>query len=86
VGLAKGDTTNELISFVADPNVSIQESKAFTADIRPGRLSSGRGRAAGATLREPLEEGIRRDIFDVGSRPHGSHGLVAGQSQEGEQG
>jgi formate dehydrogenase major subunit len=28
---------NELISFVADPNVSIQESKALTADIRPGR-------------------------------------------------
>jgi formate dehydrogenase major subunit len=36
-GLAKGDTVNELISFVADPNVSIQESKALTADIRPGR-------------------------------------------------
>jgi formate dehydrogenase major subunit len=36
-GLVKGDTVNELISFVADPNVSIQESKALTADIRPGR-------------------------------------------------
>ena len=33
----KGDTVNELIAFVADPNVSIQESKALTADIRPGR-------------------------------------------------
>ena len=36
-GLVKGDTANELISFVADPNVSIQESKALTADIQPGR-------------------------------------------------
>jgi formate dehydrogenase major subunit len=36
-GLSKGDTVNELIAFVADPNVSIQESKALTADIRPGR-------------------------------------------------
>jgi formate dehydrogenase major subunit len=36
-GLVTGDTVNELISFVADPNVSIQESKALTADIRPGR-------------------------------------------------
>ena len=27
-GLAKGDAANELIGFVADPNVSIQESKA----------------------------------------------------------
>jgi len=36
-GLVKGDSANELIAFVADPNVSIQESKALTADIRPGR-------------------------------------------------
>jgi formate dehydrogenase major subunit len=36
-GLVTGDCVNELISFVADPNVSIQESKALTADIRPGR-------------------------------------------------
>jgi formate dehydrogenase major subunit len=40
-GLVKGDTVNELVSFVADPNVSIQESKALTADIRPGRRSRG---------------------------------------------
>ena len=36
-GLVTGDTANELISFVADPNVSIQESKALTGAIRPGR-------------------------------------------------
>ena len=36
-GWSTGDTVNELIAFVADPNVSIQESKALTADIRPGR-------------------------------------------------
>jgi formate dehydrogenase major subunit len=36
-GLVRGDSANELIAFVADPNVSIQESKALTADIRPGR-------------------------------------------------
>ncbi len=28
---------NDLIGFVADPNVSIQESKAFTGNIEPGR-------------------------------------------------
>jgi formate dehydrogenase major subunit len=38
-GLVRGDSANELIAFVADPNVSIQESKALTADIRPGRRS-----------------------------------------------
>jgi formate dehydrogenase major subunit len=36
-GLIKGDAANELISFVADPNTTIQESKALTGDIRPGR-------------------------------------------------
>ena len=40
-GLVVGDATNELISFVADPNVSIQESKALTADIAPGRRRRG---------------------------------------------
>jgi len=40
-GLVTGDSANELIAFVADPNVSIQESKALTADIRPGRRSRG---------------------------------------------
>ena len=46
-GRATGDATNELISFVADPNVSIQESKALTGDVRPGRRRRG-ARAAGA--------------------------------------
>jgi formate dehydrogenase major subunit len=41
-GLVTGDAANELISFVADPNVSIQESKALTGNIEPGRKSSGR--------------------------------------------
>jgi formate dehydrogenase major subunit len=36
-GLSKGDAANELISFVADPNVYIQESKALTGNIEPGR-------------------------------------------------
>jgi formate dehydrogenase major subunit len=37
-----GDAANELISFVADPNVSIQESKALTGNIEPGRHGTGR--------------------------------------------
>ena len=36
-GLVRGDSANDLISFVADPNVSIQESKALTGDIQAGR-------------------------------------------------
>jgi formate dehydrogenase major subunit len=32
-----GDSTNDLGALTGDPNVSIQESKAFTCDVRPGR-------------------------------------------------
>jgi formate dehydrogenase major subunit len=38
-GLVCGDAANDLISFVGDPNVSIQESKALTGMIVAGRRS-----------------------------------------------
>ncbi|HCP61376.1 MAG TPA: formate dehydrogenase, partial [Actinobacteria bacterium] len=41
-GLSRGDAVNELISFVADPNVHIQESKALTGNIEAGRRSRRR--------------------------------------------
>ncbi|ABC80599.1 Formate dehydrogenase [Anaeromyxobacter dehalogenans 2CP-C] len=54
VGRVTGDPANELIGFVADPNVSIQESKAFTGDIRAGRHARGRRSVTdGVALREP---------------------------------
>jgi len=44
-GLVRGDSTNELISMVADPNVSIQESKALTGNIEAGRRARKPDRA-----------------------------------------
>jgi formate dehydrogenase major subunit len=41
-GLCKGDGANELSSVVLDPNVHIQESKAASCDIQPGRRPRGR--------------------------------------------
>jgi formate dehydrogenase major subunit len=38
-GLVKGDSANDLVSLVGDPNVSIEEAKAFTCNVRPGRLN-----------------------------------------------
>jgi formate dehydrogenase major subunit len=35
--LVQGDSTNDLIGLVLDPNVLIQDSKVGTCDIRPGR-------------------------------------------------
>jgi formate dehydrogenase major subunit len=40
-GLSRGDAANDLLSVVMDPNVYIQESKAATCDIRPGRRPRG---------------------------------------------
>jgi formate dehydrogenase major subunit len=40
-GLTTGDSANDLFSLVLDPNVHIQEVKAATCDIRPGRRPRG---------------------------------------------
>ncbi len=38
-GKSKGSITNDLAHMVLEPNVSIEEAKAFTCNIRPGRLA-----------------------------------------------
>jgi formate dehydrogenase major subunit len=40
-GYATGDAANELSAIALDPNVHIQEVKAFSVDIRPGRRPRG---------------------------------------------
>ncbi|MGH3182135.1 MAG: molybdopterin dinucleotide binding domain-containing protein, partial [Streptosporangiaceae bacterium] len=40
-GVTTGDSANDLLSMVLDPNVLIQESKVATCDIRPGRRPRG---------------------------------------------
>ena len=37
-GIVKGSAANDLVSLVGDPNVSIEEAKAFTCNLRRGRL------------------------------------------------
>jgi formate dehydrogenase major subunit len=49
-GLSRGDAANELSAIALDANVNIQETKALTGDIRPGR------RPRGPELRALLEE------------------------------
>ena len=48
-GLTTGDAANDVFSLALDPNVHIQEDKAATCDIRPGRRPRGRA------LRELVE-------------------------------
>ena len=38
-GIVKGDAANDLAALVGDPNVSIEEVKAFTCNLRKGRLT-----------------------------------------------
>jgi formate dehydrogenase major subunit len=63
-GIARGDAANDLLSLVLDPNVHIQESKAATCDIQPGRRPRGAAlrrlvaeRRARAGIGEPTEGG-----------------------------
>ena len=42
-GETVGSIANDLTSIVADPNVSMHEAKAFTVNIRPGRLENANG-------------------------------------------
>jgi formate dehydrogenase major subunit len=84
-GLVSGDAANELISFVADPNVSIQESKALTGNIEPGRRSGGRRVVTSGPLIADGPESPPRDLPVVGDRPAGRHGIHAADSKEGEQ-
>jgi formate dehydrogenase major subunit len=53
-GISTGDSANDLLSIVADPNVHIQEAKAATCDIIPGR------RPRGSSLTEFVNEYRRR--------------------------
>ncbi|QAT89163.1 formate dehydrogenase O alpha subunit [Corallococcus coralloides] len=61
-GRVRGEGANELTAFVADQNVDIQESKAFTADLRAGRMRSGERAAAGAAPPPLTVPEVPRDV------------------------
>ena len=85
-GLARGDAANELISFVADPNVSIQESKALTGNIEPGRIGTRRRVVTSGPLQpKPGGREAFRDLPPARKKPEGPHGVTASESKGGEQ-
>jgi formate dehydrogenase major subunit len=85
-GRSRGDAANELIGFVADPNVSIQESKCLTGNIVAGRRSQARRVVTTGEFVSPLPwGGSARDLPQVAQKPEGRHKLKAGSSKEGEQ-
>ena len=86
-GLVRGDSANDLISFVADPNVAIQESKAFTGNIEPGRYSGKRRAATSGPLAVRFEgqAGRWRDLPPARNKKPGKHGVVTIRSMESEE-
>ncbi len=87
-GLVKGDSTNELIEFVADPNVSIQESKVFTVMIEAGRRSREWRVATSGPLVRQIDgrPDLRNDLRDlpVAQGKHESkHGFKSQETKEG---
>jgi formate dehydrogenase major subunit len=89
-GRVTGDAANELISFVGDPNVSIQESKALTGNLEPGRRSRGRRVVTSGTLVAEVDPDVRtggesRDLPRVAAKPVGRHGLSESRTQENEE-
>ena len=85
--MVRGDAANELISFVADPNVLIQESKALTGNIEPGRRSQRRRVVTSGPIVEDVPSEVDlRDSPPARNRPHAAHGLAASLSKESEQG
>jgi formate dehydrogenase major subunit len=52
-GPSPGDSANDVNVLSGDPNVSIQESKAFVCNVRAGRTSAGTSKLAGVRDKPP---------------------------------
>jgi formate dehydrogenase major subunit len=78
-GLVRGDAANDLIGFVADPNVSIQESKAFTGMIEPGR----RDRERRHITSQIPDRSHDRDLPVTRHKKEAAHGSKTTESKEG---
>jgi formate dehydrogenase major subunit len=87
-GRVLGDAANELIGFVGDPNVSIQESKALTCDIEPGRLGNGRRVVSSGPLAAPPVGGMQAARYPRDLEPRstpGPHGVVEARGLRNEE-
>jgi formate dehydrogenase major subunit len=89
-GRVRGDAANELLGFVADPNVSIQESKALTGTIEAGRRSRGRRVVTSGPLVPRIGDigqdiGETRDLPVTAHKPLGRHGISSSQARQDEE-
>jgi formate dehydrogenase major subunit len=84
-GLVRGDSANELSNFAADPNVSIMNSKAHTANIESGRKAAVLQTFLKAAGADPLPGDRLRDLPRAHERPIGSHLVRGSKDKQGDQ-
>ena len=83
--LSRGDAANELTGFAADPNVSIMNSKAYTANIEPGRKDRVLNAARPVSGRDLLPEDALRDLPQARTRPIGKHLVRSSKDKQGDE-
>jgi len=85
-GLVTGDSVNELSCLAADPNVSIMNSKAHTANIASGRRSRHSKPDRDYVNGSRTPGGELRDLPAIrGERPIGKHLVEASKDKQGDQ-
>ncbi len=83
-GLVRGNCPNELFAFVADPNVSIMETKAISVMVEAGRRSRERRHiTSGPLVPELPSREEDRDVPVARHRPETGHGYKTEQVKEG---
>mgnify|MGYP001484288491 CR=1 FL=1 len=71
-GEAVGDNANDLTALVADPNVSMHESKAFACQVQAGRRTGGIPRATKTPAPWPTRDPV--PDTPAAARPEGRFG------------
>jgi formate dehydrogenase major subunit len=84
-GRVTGASGNELINLAADPNVSIMNSKAHTANIEPGRRARELRPVTMFTDQGLQPDRQLRDVPQARHRPIGHHLVRAGIDKQGDQ-
>jgi len=83
-GIVRGDCPNELFPFVADPNVSIMETKAISVMIEAGRKGKERRFITSGPLVPALPSREKdRDLPAAQKKPETGHHYKTGHAKEG---
>jgi formate dehydrogenase major subunit len=84
-GLSRGGSANDLLCLSSDPNVSIMNSKAHTANIEPGRHARFLRPQHAVIEGPPLPGAGLRDLPQAAHREVGKHLVATSHDKQGEQ-